>query len=177
MEGSNVARAFVYCEYSDPISRSEMGILSSITRQLVEQCPIVPSEVRTFRDRYAGGGRLPTVQEQIALIMLLVELFDRTYILIDALDECTERDRVRIIHCVKTMERGIRLLITSRPVLDLQGSFSSLCRIDITAHESDIRAYLESEIDTDTRMQYFTSTDPNLRDDVIRHLQVMADGM
>ncbi|KAL8367153.1 hypothetical protein RB599_010243 [Gaeumannomyces hyphopodioides] len=142
MDRSKVAMAFVYCEYSDPISRSEVGILSSIIRQLVEQCARVPSEIRAFHDRYAGGVIRPTVEERIGLIRLLAQLFDRTYVLIDALE-----------------------------------TFSSLCRIDITAHESDIRAYLESEIDTNKRMQRFTSMDPSLREDIIRHLQVMADGM
>src|SRR5689334_10919705 len=92
-------------------------------------------------------------------------------------DECTEQDRASFIRCISTLERDIRLLLTSRPILDLQGRFSRLCRIDITAHESDIRAYLESEIDKDERMQRYTSKDSNLREDIIRNLQVMAEGM
>ncbi|KLU88296.1 hypothetical protein MAPG_07283 [Magnaporthiopsis poae ATCC 64411] len=177
IDRSRVAVAFVYCEHSDPTSRSEVGVLSSITRQLVEQCAHMPSEIRAFRDRYAGGVIRPTVEERIGLVRLLAQRFDRTYILIDALDECTEKDQSNILRYTSTLERDIRLLITSRPVLDLQDTFSSLCRIDITAHESDIRVYLESEIDTDKRMRHFTTIDQNLRADIIRSLQVMADGM
>jgi len=85
MDRSKVAMAFVYCEYSNPISRSEVDILSSIIQQLVQQCAHMPSEIRAFRDRYAGRVSRPTVEERIGLIRLLAQLFDRTYILIDAL--------------------------------------------------------------------------------------------
>ena len=78
---------------------------------------------------------------------------------------------------MSTLERDIRLLVTSRPILDLQGWFSRLCRIDITAHKSDIRAYLESKIANDPEMQRYTSRDPNLGEDIVKNLLTMADGM
>ncbi|KAB5560309.1 ankyrin repeat-containing domain protein [Coniochaeta sp. 2T2.1] len=177
MDRSKVVVALVYCNYSDPSTRSEVGILSSIIRQLVEQCKVVPAEIRAFRDKYAGRLTRPTVEERIALIRLLARPYDRTYILIDALDECSKEDRVSFLRSISQLERIIRLLVTSRPVLDLQGRFSCLCRIDIAAHESDIRAYLESAIDGDESMQRFTSKDPNLKEDIVNSLQVMADGM
>ena len=52
-----------------------------------------------------------------------------------------------------------------------------MCRIDITAHKSDIRAYLESKIANDHEMQRYTSRDPNLREDIVKNLLMMADGM
>jgi len=84
-ERSKDAIAFVYCDYSDPKTRSEVGILSSITRQLAEKCTPLPLEVRAFHDRHARKVTRPTVEERIALIRLLARLFNRTYILIDAL--------------------------------------------------------------------------------------------
>lgn len=83
-----VAVAFVFCEYSDPISRSEVGILSSLIQQLVRQCDHVPPEIRAFRDRHAGRVSRPTTEERVSLVRLLAQLFDRTYVLIDALVGC-----------------------------------------------------------------------------------------
>ena len=85
MDRSKVAIAFMYCDYSDAIARSEVGILSSIIRQLVEQCAHVPPEIRAFRDRYASRVTRPTVEERIRM---LAQFFSRTYILIDALVGC-----------------------------------------------------------------------------------------
>jgi len=47
----------------------------------------------------------------------------------------------------------------------------------MTAHESDIRTYLESVIDTDEGMQRYAAKDPNLKEDIVTNLQAKADGM
>jgi len=52
-----------------------------------------------------------------------------------------------------------------------------LYRINITGHESVIRAYLESKIANDQEMQRYTSRDPNLSEDIVKNLLIMADGM
>lgn len=84
-EGSNVAIAYVYCDYQDSTTQSEDGILRSLTRQLVEQCTPVPPEVMEFRDKYSGRRAQPTFAERISLVKLLTQDFGRTYIFIDAL--------------------------------------------------------------------------------------------
>ncbi|KAK3994869.1 ankyrin repeat-containing domain protein [Cladorrhinum sp. PSN332] len=176
-ERSQVAIAFIYCDYRDPTTKSEVEILSSITRQLAEQCKPLPLEVRTFRDRYAGKMTRPSVEERLALIRFLAQRFRRTYILIDALDECPKENRLRFLNLARKLESFVRLLITCRPFVDLQGKFSNLFRLDIVAHESDIQAYLESMIDKDEEMQCYAVRDPNLKRDIIKSLLAKADGM
>jgi hypothetical protein len=45
------------------------------------------------------------------------------------------------------------------------------------AHESDIRAYLESVISTDDGMQRFAVRDRNVKADVVKKILTTADGM
>jgi hypothetical protein len=68
------------------ISAAQKGeILSSIIRQLAEQCWPLPAELRAFYDRYHGKARSPPLEERVSLIRALAYLFTKTYILIDAL--------------------------------------------------------------------------------------------
>lgn len=84
-QGSKVAIAYVYCDYKDPKTQSEIELVSSITRQLVEQTKPMPQEVSAFRDKYAEKRRHPTGDERIALLRKLCQPFKRTYVFLDAL--------------------------------------------------------------------------------------------
>ena len=84
---------------------------------------------------------------------------------------------MKFLRLVKELDGFVRLFITCRPVLDLQGKFANLSRIDIVAYESDIQAYLESVIDMDEGMQHYTTRDPKLKADIIQGLSTRADGM
>jgi len=85
---SKVAIAYVYCDYKDRNTQTEIELLSSITRQFVEQIHPVPTEVSAFRDKYAEKRRHPTVDERIALLRSISDSFERAYVFIDALVLC-----------------------------------------------------------------------------------------
>jgi hypothetical protein len=82
---SDVAIAYVYCDYKDPATLSETNIWSSIVRQLVESCQQMPAEISSFREKYLEKRSLPTDEERISLVRALSRLFRKTYILVDAL--------------------------------------------------------------------------------------------
>jgi hypothetical protein len=75
------------------------------------------------------------------------------------------------------LQQSVRLFITSRPNVDLQGRFSDLTRVDIVAKESDVQAYLLSKIEGNSRMRLFTTKDRNLKAEIIQGLQTKAQGM
>jgi hypothetical protein len=83
-KGSSVAIAYVYCDYQDATTLSGDAILGSLTRQLAEQCPPVPLEVKAFRDKYSGKNARPSSEERISLLRLLAGHFQSTYVFIDA---------------------------------------------------------------------------------------------
>lgn len=83
--GTDTALAFMYCNYKDTNTHSELALLSSIARQLTEQVDHVPPVVKEFRDQNATKKRDPTGDEWITLINSLVRSFYRTIIIVDAL--------------------------------------------------------------------------------------------
>jgi len=79
------ATTYIYCDYKDPKTWSELGLLSSIARQITEQTSSIPLAVKVFCDQNAGKRRNPTGDEWISLIKSISLLFQTTYVFIDAL--------------------------------------------------------------------------------------------
>ncbi|TGO07453.1 hypothetical protein BTUL_0275g00150 [Botrytis tulipae] len=167
----------IYCDYKDPKTWSELGLLSSIARQLTEQTNSIPSVVKEFCDQNAEKKRNPTGDEWISLIKSISLLFQTTYVFIDALDECPETNRDKFLCLLEKMEPFVMIFITSRPHLDLQAKFADISRINITANASDIKTYLEHEIRTNTRLSLLTAKDLKLQEDIVKNLSEKAAGI
>lgn len=92
-------------------------------------------------------------------------------------DECPEQERERFIETATKVQDHVRLFLTSRPNIDLDGRFFRMTRVDIVAHEDDLRAYLEHRLATDARPRRLLSQDPRLKDEIIEKLLQQAVGM
>ncbi|KAK3686838.1 hypothetical protein LTR37_019429 [Vermiconidia calcicola] len=176
-ERSKVAIAFVYCDYKDPQTQSDTDLLSSMTRQLVEQCKVVPQDVIAHWQRFIERRRLPTNDERLALMKSVTKLFEKTYIFIDALDECGEGSRDSLLRLMKGLKDTIRLCVASRSHLQLETKLHNVLRLDIEAHEADVKQYITFQVDTNERLNDMTIEEPSLRSEIIQRLTDTAAGM
>jgi hypothetical protein len=78
---------------------------------------------------------------------------------------------------MKKLETSLSFIFTSRPHIELSVQFQSLTRLEISASESDIETYLDSEINHDTRLQKFIVKDPELKGTIIQRVISNATGM
>ncbi|EPE36656.1 Ankyrin repeat-containing protein [Glarea lozoyensis ATCC 20868] len=175
--GTEAAIVYIYCDYKDPKTQSELELMSSITRQLTEQTSPIPLEVQKFCEENVRNRRNPTGNEWTSLIKSISLLFRTTYLFIDALDECPEINRDNFLSLIGKIEPFVRLFITSRPHLDLKAKFPTIRRIDISASVSDVKTYLENEISTNNRLSLFTAKDSHLREDIIKCVSEKTTGM
>lgn len=84
-QGSKTAIAYIYCDYENPKTQSELELLSSIARQLAKQTNSIPSAVKEFCEKNAERRRHPTGDEWVLLLKSIGLLFQTTYIFVDAL--------------------------------------------------------------------------------------------
>jgi len=82
---SDVAIAYVYCDYKDPKTQSEIELFSSIARQLAEQSYPMPPEVKAYRDKWIEKRSYPSDDEGFSLVRDVALLFNRTFVFVDAL--------------------------------------------------------------------------------------------
>jgi len=112
----------VTCFYFDFAARKEQSaatVLGSLLKQMISGTGRIPAEVlRTLREqKEATSGRRPQLVD-IVKMMQLVTSAQRTYMCIDALDECTAVQRFRLFDSVvQVLEKSpsTRIFVTGRP--------------------------------------------------------------
>ncbi|KAK3368093.1 hypothetical protein B0H63DRAFT_68951 [Podospora didyma] len=72
------AIAFVYCGSEVPETTSEVGILSSISRQLAQQCRHLPVELRALYERQQELSAFRSEAELVSLVENLAKNFEKT---------------------------------------------------------------------------------------------------
>ncbi|KAK8092127.1 uncharacterized protein PG998_015140 [Apiospora kogelbergensis] len=172
---SNVGIAYVYCDYREPYTESEM--LSSIIRQLSQQISPMPSEIKSFHITWVGKKSYPSNDVYIALITSISKLFRRTFVFVDALDECPEETRESFVRLLLGLKSYIRLFLTSRENVDLEATLGKLRSIEIVPDSADVRRFLEFHVDTSSRLSRFLKAKPELRQEIIDTVHEKTDGM
>jgi Cdc6-like AAA superfamily ATPase len=121
-------------------SQSIVDILGSIIAQLCQQTSSLP---QPLRDMYniCRQGKLAPLKEHLlqALDFLLIATSKGIYIILEGLDECSERDEVfQLIG--RLLQAGAALFISSRPEADIANALQDLmdCSVDLTSPPEEI---------------------------------------
>jgi hypothetical protein len=184
--------AYYYFDFKDVAKRDLRGFLSSLLLQLCDdsdQCWDALSEL------YATCGDGSEQPSEDALAQCLREMLELQgqlpiYIIVDALDECSNHTgspspRKKVIKFLQDLTRwrhpNLYLCITSRPEQDIQSTLNPLTPASrrVSLHEEggqrqDINRYIRSFVHTDESMRRWSAEDQEL---VIDTLSARAQGM
>lgn len=121
----------------------------------------------------------PIRSEILDVLRLIVSDFEVVYVIIDAVDECSETDRTRsiLLEDLRRLLPDIRLLCTSRHHGDVEHEFDSFPRIVIRASGEDISKYLKDRIGVEPRLKRHVQSDPTLLDAILETIVTNANGM
>lgn len=111
--------AYFYFDFRDPSKQSCQSLLLSLIRQLLDHCTTVPVALQNLHHKCFGQRSMSIHDLQITFRRML-ESFQRTYIIIDALDECHDDQWQHIASflanlCEWSSISDIHVLLTSRP--------------------------------------------------------------
>jgi len=151
--------AGVTCFYFDFAARKEQSatnVLGSLLKQMVSGTGKIAEEIRqTLREqKEAPGGRRPQLVHIVKMLQLITSS-QPTYICIDALDECTVVERLRLFDSLKEiLERSpcARVFVTARPHIRdeiekrLAGRVTS---VSVGPTRDDIVGYLRARLSED----------------------------
>jgi hypothetical protein len=128
---------------------------------------------------HVHNGTRPSLEEFAKLLNSEAQWFSKVFVVIDALDECTENNNTRdvLLREMKKRLPRLQLLVTLRPhVTNIPTNFETRT-LEIYAKDEDIRIYLESKITTLRRLKLYIETHPALRDEVINAIAKKVRGM
>ncbi|PGH08637.1 hypothetical protein GX51_01157 [Blastomyces parvus] len=175
--------AFFYCNRNESIRREPLAVLCSFVRQLSSTVNYQHSIQKRVREYYLRCRQLaskPTIRECRELLLELINLYPKTTLILDALDECGEQSRSVLFelfdYLVTRAAKPVKVFISSRPDIDIKITFSSHPNIRIQAsdNDDDISKFVKSEI---TRHLRWNKMSVELQNDIIKTLQQGSQGM
>ena len=171
----STAIAYVFFDYKDHKNQTVPRILANIVRQLLEHLQNIPREVQSLYDARVinESHKMETTEQWIALIELLCKSFRRTFLIVDALDECPEFDdhsnevRAKMASSLLALSRVSYVFVTSRPNVDVASKIPGCITLEIRAKDSDLRAYLRARKTDHKALKRIVDQDPALE----KHLE------
>lgn len=114
------------------------------------------------------------------LILEFLNIYPKTTLILDALDECKKEKRRDLIemfdYFLAHASRPVKIFISSRPDGDIRERFKNLANIEIQATDNhgDISRFVETEI---MKHRRWKNMSPELQREIIETLQARSQGM
>jgi hypothetical protein len=145
------AICFAYYDYRALESQNPKQIAAALLKQLCRRSATVPTELLNFKQA-ASRPSLADIEQFLINLPAAMKL-EEMFIVIDALDECYEKDRPIIIRLLAEVIKCLpcaKVFVTSRKESDIERAFvesnTPTIRIQAENVEADIRSYVESEV-------------------------------
>lgn len=127
--------------------------------QLSAQCSHLPESLQSAYSRSQNGQNQLTIEELTKLFRHTVKIFNSTYILLDALDECTDwKDLLEFIEALVGWNIStLHLLATSRRENDIATSLEPLVTYQLCIQsalvDADIRVHILERLSNDPKLK------------------------
>jgi hypothetical protein len=153
------AMAYFYFDFNDVNKRQSRNLVRSLLTQFSVQCPKCPEVLTTVYSQHLKGVQEPTTQGLLVALKQIIQSFQHAYIVIDALDECTDREDLLTLvqEMVKWKLDRLHILVTSRReryIADcLEPLIPESARINLHTKliGGDIRAYCRQRLRRDSK--------------------------
>lgn len=147
-------------------------------RQLVQGHNLVSDETLTLYNNHLQNKSPSTLKEVCNLLEIEASRYSKIFILLDALDECSDTHGARrdILSRIRTLQSKwrVNLAATSRLIPTIIQDFKGAIRLDIKASEVDVQKYLRGQFH---RLSSCVIRSISLQESIERAIVNAADGM
>ena len=155
--GGNATVACIYFDFAAQEEQSPAAVLGAVLKQVVSGLDEIPERiVKAFRGREKAIGGQRLALAEIVECLQDISSSRRTFICVDALDECPAGHRVKLLDSlnqVLQMSPGARIFLTGRPHIrgEVERHLSRRAATrSITPTEDDIIIFLRTKLKEDT---------------------------
>ncbi|MCJ1392629.1 hypothetical protein MMC18_005499 [Xylographa bjoerkii] len=176
---TSVLTTCIYCNYKEKDNQTAQDLLASVLKQLVQGCDWVSEDIKALhKDHIKRNVRLPR-EDLIQALQSDIARFRRVFIIVDALDECTEERNIRmdILNELRSLPPNANLLVTSRHNSTIAAEFKGRMTLEVNATDSDVTRYVLARIQHEHRLLRHVRADPVLQQSIISEVVGRAKGM
>jgi len=155
----DISVACFYFDFAAQKEQSAGGMLGALLKQVVAGFGYVPKEIRDAFEKHQKviGGRGLQLHEIVKLLGSLSSMRP-TFFCLDALDECAELHRAKILISLKDIMKvcpAIRLFLTGRPHVGGEVGRhlpSGVAVLSISPRKDDLIQYIHTKLAEDTML-------------------------
>jgi hypothetical protein len=167
----------IYCNYKEQSRQTVSSLVTSLLRQLVQDHSTVYNKVKTLYKNHENRGTRPAFQQFLEALQSAMGTFSKVFIVVDALDECSDRTRAELLLALRSLGSTVSLLVTSRNLTSIAQDFQRAKHLDIQASDQDVRNYIEGRMPLEPSLQIHVHNDPTLREEIVESITKNVQGM
>ncbi|KAF2264552.1 hypothetical protein CC78DRAFT_229938 [Lojkania enalia] len=175
--------AYFFFDFNDVQKQNLELMVRSLICQLSQQCVKIPTSLDMLFSSCENGQR-PSLHTLLKVLQQMMQESPHVYIILDALDECSERPALMDI--LETMSawqlQNSHTLLTSRRERDIDSSLETFIRqqnvvcLQSELVDRDIQKYVRQRLSDEKQLSRW-GKDPVLRQDIEAALMKGAQGM
>jgi len=169
-----VGITFFYCDSDSTERLGSFNIFASLLKQLVMQLLPAAScaQLEAFIERYRGN-LVPSMELLVTELEWISHCFCNVYIIVDGIDECSERETIPAN--LLRLSKRTKVLVTSRPEIDLMNAFCGERSINIDAAvRRDICTYVQWQMESNRKLSHIRRS---LKQKIQEELVAKSHGM
>jgi hypothetical protein len=173
-----VGIAYIFCSYKSQTDQSGSSLFAALLRQLVQGRLNIATPVQHMYQKHTRENSKPTLDEILGALQAVCFACTTAYIVVDALDECTDGDgtQSRLIDklCELQARMDMRHLFTSRYIPEITLKFRSSPTLEVRASAEDVRLFVAGQI---PRLPKCIQRDEELKRAIQTKIVNAVDGM
>jgi Cdc6-like AAA superfamily ATPase len=176
--------AYFYFDFNDQEKQVPELMVRSLISQFSQQCDKVPVTLETLFSSCENKQRHPSLDDFLEVLQDIIQGFPQSYIILDALDECT--NRAELMDILKSMVEWrlekLHILVTSRQERDIESSLKdfvdeqSIICLQSKPVDKDIHTYIRQRLSHDKNLEKWQK-DHGIRQEIEEALIKGAHGM
>lgn len=137
----------------------------------------MPTPLQELYELHRERNTPPSLDEVTSALSSTVETLEEVFLVVDALDECSEEVRWGLIERLKGLQPRLRLLITSRYLDAIEEELEGFEHDEIKANKADIELFIDAQIQKNRHLRKIIERSPSLRNDMKDAIVQTADEM
>lgn len=170
--------AFLFFDFRRQHEQKLVDLLASLLKQLIPGLASIPKSVRSLYNRHRRNQTRPSSAEISKVLGGVMKEYFKTFLIIDALDECQLSDGVRQQFLSEILDLQVKtetnLFVTSRFISGITKELGVSTTVEIRASADDVRKYLDGNM---SGLPSFVSRNLDLQNEIIAKIVEVVDGM
>ena len=176
MLNKEVGVAMMYLKYTDHQQTLE-NILGSLLAQLAQDLDPLPPFLRDLYEKHRAYRTSPTLSDLSIALSDVSNLYKRIYVIVDALDECTDDVRWELMEKLREIEPRVHLLVTSRDLDSIEEELQDFERLEIKANKADLELFIDHHIQKNKNLRKIVQKSPTIKEDIKVAVVTIAEDM